>query len=191
MSGVLAGLIGSLAGRATAFELLESTTLTSAQASVEFTNLTTKYASTYQHLQLRILARTTASGSANSGLWLRMNGDTGANYAWHRLLGQNGAVISQASANDTWILIGLTPQVSSAANAFAASVCDILDPFEANKNRTVRSLGGETATSPAQMFLTSGFRNNTAAVTSLTVSGNASENMAIGTRISLYGIRGS
>ena len=147
--GILAAAGARQAAGAT-FELLESTVLTSAQATVEFTNLTTKYAATYQHLQLRIVSR---SLSPNEDyLYLRFNSDTGSNYRDHLLEG-NGSAVNSYNGAQNQIFIAVHGSAALAANIYGSSVIDILDAFETTKNKTIRALGGQA---PRSISLASG-----------------------------------
>jgi hypothetical protein len=189
--GVLAvaGAGGAVAGAA--YELLETQVLGTAVASISFSNLDTNYGSTYQHLQIRATTRSTRAGEAASQLFVRINGDTGSNYSWHYMESRTATsnVGSDAGATQTDIFGSWMPAATATANAFGAFILDLLDPFEANKNRVIRMLNG------AQTFnvisLGSGMRNNTATTTSITIGDRLSANLAIGSRFSLYGMRSS
>lgn len=182
--GILAQARQEAAGAT--FQLLESTVLGSAQASVEFTNLTTKYASTYQHLQVRAVVNQNTTGGAEF-LRMQVNADTAANYSWHRLTGNGSAVSSSAGANANHMFVGVVPLLGT-SNIFGAQVIDILDPFETTKNTTVRSLSGLTGDFPF-VDLFSGSWRNTASITSMKFDSNFNSSLRAGTRFSLYGIR--
>jgi hypothetical protein len=182
------GFLAASGVSAGSFDLLETQVLGSSTSSVTFSSLSS-YASTYQHLQIRYTARSSNSGTANDGLWLRFNSDSGSNYAWHRLEGNGSTVVSGAGTSQTWILMGITPRSGNTANIFTAGVCDILDPFETTKNKTIRSLHGVTGTGNPGVFLGSGMRMNTEAVSSLTLLPDAGQNFVSASRFSLYGIK--
>jgi hypothetical protein len=168
-----------------AFDLLESTVVGSGgQASVEFTSLGTKYASTYQHFQLRMLVRSTRSDANNDQLGLQFNADTGNNYRRHELVGDGSTVSGTAGNAEDAIRIREIETAQSTANVFNAIVLDILDPFE-TKNKTVRFLNGTASRS--RIMLGSGLWVNTNSVTSIKLVPLAS--LAQGTRISLYGVK--
>jgi hypothetical protein len=168
-----------------AFVLLESTVLTGSQASVEFTNLTTKYSATYQHLQLRLVARTTGNnGLTGNFLNMQFNGDTGNNYSMHQLQGNPGG-INSAYFPDTSIYLQRITSAGNVSGDFGVIVTDILDAFETTKNKTSRSLGGIAAQT---INLTSGSWRNTASLTSVLVK-PSTDNFATGSRFSLYGIK--
>jgi hypothetical protein len=170
-------------GAAGSFDLLESQVLGSTAASVTFSSLST-YASTYQHLQIRAVARMSSANTERS-LVLRFNADTGSNYNNHGLNG-DGSSVSSFYFADTYNSIGSFAAANATANAFGVGVVDILDPFETTKNKTIRSLAG-TPTTP-QISLRSGLWRNTAAVSSITLL-DPTSNLVTGSRFSLYGIR--
>jgi hypothetical protein len=171
-----------------AFVLLESTVLGSAQASVEFTNLTTKYAATYQHLQIRAVIRGTRADVADQ-LGIQMNADGGANYSWHYMESRagSGTVASDAGASQSNIFAGWMPANTATANAFGSFVTDILDPFETTKNKTIRHM--IAADTFSGIALHSGARYNTASLTSISYFSRLGGNFAANTRFSLYGIK--
>ena len=169
--GILAAA-GRSQAPAGAFQLLESTVLTGSQASVEFTNLTTKYAATYQHLQIRYV------GQATGVLGLQFNTITTNSYRDHRLYGFNGSTGSDTINTDR-IYIGRAGEMSP-------GVIDILDPFETTKNKTVRTLNGDLSGTPI-IQLISGAWFSTNSVTSIRLFGQG--NWAQFSRFSLYGIK--
>jgi hypothetical protein len=171
-----------------AFQLLESTVLTGSQASVEFTNLTTKYAATYQHLQIRYTGRSSVSANTDDML-LQFNSDTGANYAYHVLetSGAGGAPESYPNTSQTAIGWMRLSGSTATTQSFGAGVIDLLDPFETTKNKTIRCLNGEISSS-RRLRLTSGFWNNTNSVTGIKLQATGG-NLTQFSRFSLYGIK--
>jgi hypothetical protein len=165
-----------------AFDLLETTTLTSSASSVTFSGLDAY--SGYKHLQIRMVVQ------SNNGatMWMRINADSGTNYSTHYLSGQGSSVSSSSFTGSDLIYITPGGAVSAAvnANAFTANVMDILDFSSANKNTTIRSLFGNDI-NPRITFL-SGLWNSTSAVTSLELSSYAT-GFSIGSRFSLYGVK--
>jgi hypothetical protein len=167
------------------YELISSTILATATASIVFD--VSSLGSTYKHLQLRYTARNTNSTSEYSS-FLRLNADSGSNYTFHQLGGQGSSVYSTGAGNTTSLPMTNLPGSTYAANAFNAGVLDLLDAFSTTKNKTSRNLGGYVG-SPNNITVFSGVWRNTAATTSLTCSPEVGT-YAIGTRFSLYGIKG-
>jgi hypothetical protein len=166
----------------TSFDILETQVLGSTTASVTFSSLST-YAATYQHLQIRAVAKTDRAGATNDNVIMRFNGDSATNYSCHNLRGSSGSVTSGANANETKIICRA---VGGNDGNFGAVVIDILDAFETTKHKTTRSLGGY-ATDIVE--LGSGSWRNTAAVSSILLDQDVGSNFLTGSRFSLYGIK--
>ena len=182
--GILAVAGAGAAGAASDYVRLESTILTTTAASVTFSNLNNY--SAYKHLQLRITARTDRSGSGDDNIGIRVNSDTGSNYAYHWLTGDGSSVASSATTSTTFAFVGKTAAALATANNFAGNVIDILDFNSSAKNTTFRSLSGQGSD---YIRLFSGLWNNTAAVTALLLYPLTGPNFIAGSRFSLYGIK--
>ena len=177
---------GAAAG---AYELISTTLISSNTASVTFD--LSAYTSTYKHIQIRALARGTATyGHAT---YLRFNSDTGTNYSYHNLRANGSSVASvDSTANST--TIGAFPSVtgsSGTSGSFGASIYDIVDAFSTSKNKTVRALYGMADGGSFDYYatLTSGNWRNTAAITSIYLAPETG-NFVNGSRFSIYGIKG-
>jgi hypothetical protein len=168
------------------FELIESVFVASTTASVTFNNLN-QYATDYKHLQIRSVARSVRDSSLD-GIAIRINGDAGNNYSYHRLLTAtaSGSPISTADIAQTDSLLSAVSAATQTANSFGAIVTDILDAFSSSKNTTIRSLGGFVGT---YVNFISGAWFNTASINTLTLLSNNGSSIAAGSRFSLYGIR--
>jgi hypothetical protein len=173
-----------------AYEWLETQILGSNQASITFSNLDTNYGSAYQHLQLRIMARTDRNDT-DDFIKLQFNGDTGNNYTTHILSG-NGTNVTSSNPrlNYANIEIQAITANTQTANSFGAVIVDILDPFETTKNTTIRAMTGLTG-SYNFVSLDSGLWSNTAALTSMLLDQQFGSNFITGSRFSLYGMRSS
>jgi len=185
--GVLA-VAGAGPSAGAAYELLETTVLGTATASVTFSNLDTNYGSTYQHLQLRVVARTDRADT-DDFIVLRFNGDSGNNYATHVLRG-NGTNVQSSAPRTSYanIEIQAITAATQTANSFGAVIIDILDPFETSKNTTIRAFTGLTG-SFNFVSLDSGLWINTNAVTTILLDQSFGSNFVTGSRFSLYGLR--
>lgn len=179
------GILASASGGAD-YELISTTLVTSAVASVTFSSLNTA-AAAYKHLQLRYTGRTTRAVSEDGSPIMYLNGDTAANYRTHYLVGA-GSSPAVSYDNGTSLGLGSHPGSSAGANQFLGSVVDILDFSQTTKNTTLRISAG-LAGSFNGVRLVSGAWFNTAAVTSIQVSANVG-NWAVGSRFSLYGLKG-
>lgn len=170
------GILASSGGAAGAFDLLETTVLTTNTASVTFSSLGSY--SNYKHLQIRFVAKATGEGNAI----LRFNGDT-SGYASHQLFGNGSSVTSSfnTATDNIWTAI------LNATN-WEAGVVDILDFGSASKNKTAKALASGTFSSTPYILLRSGVRLTTTAITSISLGADVG-NMVSGTRVSLYGVK--
>lgn len=191
MSFILLGILNSqaaAAGGGNAFDLLESTILSSTASSVTFSNLGNY--SDYKHLQIRLTARSTDSNS----LRLRVNSDTATNYSSHGLTfsgSGSGGPNPVAAINQTFIqLPNLSTNVSNNSGVFSAVVIDLLDFGVTTKNKTFKILGGNWQAQyfNSQTSFRSGVWRNTAAITSIQIYPNTTEFVS-GSRFSLYGVK--
>ena len=149
------------------------------QSTVTFSSIP----STYKHLQIRGIGITSTAATSHR---IRMNSDTGSNYAVHYLLGDGGSASAGAITSTTNGFISTSPNSTIYPGI---SVCDILDYSNTNKYKTTRSLGGgDMNGAGGYVVLYSSVWMNTAAITSLTLFpglGNFSEY----TQFDLYGIK--
>jgi len=190
--GIVASQISGHLASPTSYESIQTVTVGStAQASISFTSIP----NTYKHLQIRTLIRTNRSDSNDSAA-ITINSDTGANYATHRLSGTGAAAGSFGYASQTpsggtsWIALATGGTATS--NVFAASVIDILDYSNTNKNKTVRSLSGNednSGTDNSRFWYMSNLWMNTSAITSITLTATGS--FVQYSSFALYGIKGA
>jgi hypothetical protein len=173
-----------------AYDSLATVTVGTAVSSITFAGIPTGY----DHLQLRMITRNTASGVAGTlDNWLTFNSDSGSNYSFHLLQGNGTAATASAGATQTRVrMINQSPGASSTANTFGAAVIDILDYASTNKNKTVRILYGandNTTNTEYRMFLYSGLWYATAtAITSITLVPETA-NFAEYSSFALYGVK--
>jgi hypothetical protein len=154
------------------------------QSSIDFTSIP----STYKHLQIRGIARSSAAVTA-SNCRLRFNSDTGSNYAYHYLGGDGAAAYAGATSSTDRGYAGLTSGASASANIFGVLIIDVLDYANTNKNKTVRALSGVDLNGSGYVELDSSLWMNTTAVSSLSLFFN-SGNFAQYSSFALYGIKG-
>jgi hypothetical protein len=185
---------GAAAGGGTSYESIATVTVGSGGAAdIQFTSIP----STYTHLQIRTIGR--SSNSANNGISMRiqLNSDTGSNYSQHYLgtfQGASSATESVGAANTSSIYIGTIPDNNIMADLYAGTIIDILDYKNTNKYKTLRALSGydfNGATSGySYLNLHSGNWRNTNAITSIKLFGAAGNFMQY-SQFALYGIKGS
>jgi hypothetical protein len=169
-----------LAGNATfidsSFDSIATTTVgAGGAATITFSSIP----STYQHLQIRILAKT-GDGGAFGSISMTFNGNPGE--FRHDLYG-TGSSTGVSSINQSfYTYVGGIAQ-------FGVSIIDILDYTNANKAKTSRSICGVDNNGSGLVAFTSGLETSTAAITSITLTSN-SGNLAQYSSLALYGIKG-
>jgi hypothetical protein len=177
ISGHLFTLSGS-------YDALASVTVPSGGlSSVTFAGIPTGYS----HLQIRGIARGTASSEGDVAL--QFNGDTGSNYSNHQLYGSGSSVGYGGGGSNSSSLAGFMPGANATTGVFGALVYDILDYASTNKNKTIRCLSGfDNNGTPDYILLRSSGWFNTSAVSSINLF-PASNNFAQYSQFSLYGVK--
>lgn len=171
---------------------LQTVTLSSPTNAVEFTNLVSQYASTYQHLQLRYVTRQNEAGNGrNESGGLRFNGVTSNSYSWHTIVADEGSGVRNfGAANNSYMLVWVVSP-NGLNSAYGVGVIDILDPFETSKNKTIRVTDAATNTSNnygRYVGVTSGAFYSTNQVSSIRFFLGVN-NFAPGSRFSLFGVK--
>jgi hypothetical protein len=140
---------------------------------------------TYKHLQIRFMA---ANPSFDT-LGVRFNGDTATNYTEHLIEGNGGGGTGTGGGNGLGIVSRIGIQsVSDVANSFTVGVIDIIDYASTTKIKSLRYASGLANSGSGKVIRGSGMRNNTAAITSVTLF--TPSNYTTGTTFALYGIKG-
>lgn len=160
------------------YQLISTTILGSSQAAVSFN--VSGLGSTYRHLELRSVERHTSANTADYGI-ITINSSNGVET--HFFVGIGGSPFAGRDEP----LIAYSTAANAVANNFGARILSILDAFSTAKNKTLRTLYGYVNTGSNVAGLQSGLWQNTAAITSITIT--SLSNYAAGSRFSLYGIR--
>lgn len=158
-------------------------------ASVTFSSIP----STFKHLQIRGIARDSAADTGVQNVVMSFNSDTtNTNYRTHYLLG-DGSTADAGSIQVSGFYTGAALAVSNnaTANIYGATVIDILDYANTNKNKTIRVLTGIDLNGVGgQMRLQSSVWLSTSAITSCTINVRSAGNLMQYSTFALYGIRG-
>jgi len=164
--------------------LISTTVLTQNEPSVTFD--VSSFAGVYKHLQIVSVARSSRNTGLADAIAIRLNGDMGSNYIFHRMINDVNSVISQTFSSQTRVIVSSISQATSSSGIFGAVVTDILDPYSTTKNTTLRSLGG--VTNPNEIGFISGLYNSTLPISSITLLSWEGQNFVAGSRFSLYGV---
>ena len=178
---------GGGAGGGGTFEQIATTVLTATTNTITFSSIP----ATYKHLQLRMVSKTT-DASASGYLFLRYNSDSAANYSYHYLLGTGASVQAAGASGSTFAGLIFINGNSVNASAFAPNILDILDYADSNKFKTSQLFGGRAngGTGANQVHLESANWRSTSAITSINLLFGDGTNLSIGSRFTLYGIKG-
>ena len=182
---------GGAGGGGGAFESIATATGTGSSAVITFSSIP----STYKHLQIRGITKSTSALNQNTAEFtIALNGDTGSNYAIHRLTGDGTSVAASGGASTNYPSINLSVPRSdgSTPNTMGAVVIDLQDYTATTRNKTIRSFTGadQNGTGTYGLGLFSSLWLNTAAVTSVSLT-VASGSWTTSTVFSLYGIKGA
>lgn len=191
MLNSLVGIIASSGGAAGGggdFESIASATGTGSSNTITFSSIP----STYTSLQIRFIGRTTAS-DVPANLHIRLNGDTGSNYAQHQLYGDGTTATASGAATQTRIRGGAISTAAETSGVMGVNIVDIHDYSSTTRNKTVRIFSGiDKNGSGGFVELGSGLWASTSAVNSVslltTVTGGS---WTTDTVIALYGIKGA
>jgi hypothetical protein len=189
---VLLGILGqgaAGAGGTTAFESIATTTVGSGGASsVEF-DLSS--VTGYTHLQLRMIVRDDKSATSNNVGGYFNTDSNASNYYWHFMDGDGGSAYAGSSTGTSTLALNFALAFSASAGAsrFGASVVDILDYKNTNKNKVIRALMGLDNNGNGQLRFASGLWNNTSAITKITLNPQGSYNFVQYSSFALYGIK--
>ena len=158
------------------YDLIASNVLTSSTTEVTFSSISGGYRDI-----VIVCDGIPTSGSALP-LAIRFNGDTGTNYPWVRMGGDGSTTYSFASTTQNRIYAYGPNLGTDQRTGFLAQVMDY-SATDKHKSVLVR-------TNAAQSDVTAyaGRWANTAAITSITVTGVNTNAMGAGTSIYLYGI---
>ncbi len=169
------------------YESIATTTVGSGGSStVTFSSIP----ATFKHLQIRAIGRTDRASTLD-GFRIQFNNiTTTAQYRSHFLGGNGSTTFSGDELNTAGVVNQRFSGATSTASMFGASVIDILDYTNTNKNKTVRCLGGTDQNGSGELYLTSGVWMNTAAIDEIDIVPNIGTNFVQYTQFALYGIKG-
>jgi hypothetical protein len=191
----IASLVGVPAAVVGDYDSIATTTVgAGGTATVSFSSI----ASTYSHLQVRIMTKAVSATAGGAALFMRMNSDSGNNYAIHQLIGSGSSTATAfGEATVPYALVGNNGSyqsltVGDGASMYSVHVIDILDYANTSKYKTVRALHGrDNNSTTGRVMLESGLWQNTAAINTLSFTmrdGTAASNIAQYSSFALYGI---
>ena len=188
MLGIMASSIsGSKAITGNYYSISTATVTSGGTASITFSSIP----STYTHLQVRYMARTSAAAPGAEGDLVIIYGTPHAANGYSHMLYGNGTSASSINsgglAYSQWA--SYTSSSTQTSNAFGIGILDVLDYTNTNKLKTWRTLGGWDANGSGLVTLASGLQNDTSALTAITFATNSGNSFAQYSSFALYGVK--
>jgi len=172
------------------YESIASATGTGSSGVITFSSIP----STYTHLQIRGLARSTITSSGLPiAVLLTINGNsTTTNYITHELRGTGSAAAASSTTGVAGVYLNSCVARDGATSGLeGVSIIDIHDYASTTKNKTIRAFTGyDSNDTNGRINLQSGLFINTGAITSITLTAEAN-NWTTNTVFALYGIKGA
>lgn len=185
LNSIVALLESGAGGGGGAYESIATATGTGSSGTITFSSIP----STYKHLQLRCLTRSSVSASVDYFSVTRFNGDSGNNYAYHYLFGNGSAANAGGASSQNTLAFPTILGNTATANCMTVSILDIHDYASTTKNKTMRSLEGWDANGTGTIYGNSALWLSTAAINSITIVAPSSGNFLSSSVFSLYGIK--
>jgi hypothetical protein len=182
LNTLLGTLSSGVAASTSSYESIATATGTGSSGTITISSIP----ATYKHLQLRWMPTNTTSGQT---IYMRVNSDTGANYAKHLLVGTGTAASASGTASTTSIEIEGN-NIGSGTTYPACGIIDIIDYASTTKYKTIRSIAGFDANGSGEVDIVSGLWMNTSAITSITIFVGTG-NFTTSSTFALYGIKGA
>lgn len=164
------------------FESIATATGTGSSGTITFSSIP----STYQHLQVRWIAKDNIGSEFIS---VRLNGDTGANYARHGLRGNGATVGATGNASQT-SFYGFGISNGTNTTYQNVGIFDLHDYASSTKYKTARVISGVDGNGTGEIDLISGLYMSTSAITSISFIMTGGANFDTTTKFALYGIKG-
>jgi hypothetical protein len=171
------------------YESIATVTGTGSSATITFSSIP----STYKSLQIRMNVKDTGT-SGNFGVpGVRLNGDSGANYSAHSVLG-NGTTASANPANAINQMDNAGSRIvpdSTIANIMYVAIIDLIDYASTSKNKTIRWFDGADTNGAGlnRVEIVSGAWYNTSAVNSISILLTTGNAWTTTSTFALYGMK--
>lgn len=176
------------------FDSIASASGTGSSTTITFSSIP----STYQHLQIRYMAKDVSASTTMSRLTLRFNGVTTSNYHAHYMQGNSttingGSNINKPSLDPNVGVIPTSLGSPNLANIFGVGIIDIHNYTATGQSKAIRYFAGlesnNTLAVAGISAVFSGFLNSTSAISSIELI-NSTNNWTSTSRFALYGIKG-
>jgi len=164
------------------YEAIATTTLGSA-GTVTFTSIPSTYT------DLVIVCNVKNATAGNLRFEMQFNGDTGTNYSVTRIYGNGSTASSDRFTSDGAMDVGFFG--GSNATDLQTSIIQVQNYSNSTTNKTALTRWNSQAGASGAQFVAAvvGLWRNTAAITSIKLGFNGSNNIAAGSSLTLYGIK--
>jgi hypothetical protein len=135
-------LVGNEAYTPPAYVLLETVRLDSTAASIELTSLDSKYSSDYLHLELRVTAQSSTSGTNAQDLYIQFNNSTNA-YTYVAIAGDTNAEIGEYNGGrESARIRQMLPKADATTDAYGSAVMLIPNAFSTLMQKKIQYISG-------------------------------------------------
>ena len=178
---------GGAGGGGGAYESIATATGTGSSGTITFSSIP----STYKHLQIRGIGRTTTAALNWDDMLIRFNSDSGSNYSWHYIEGTGTSANAGGGATQTYgIAVNALPRNNNTAGIMGVALIDVHDYGSTTNYKTLRMINGGDSNGGGGIYLASASWRSTSAVTSISLVANGT-NFGTTTSFALYGIKGA
>jgi hypothetical protein len=175
------GLFTGAVAEINSYESIATINGTGSSGTISFTSIP----STYNHLQIRWIGKSTSTGTYTI---LTFNGDSANNYVTHSLFGNGSVASAENYPNNSSMSGGFL--TTSSQTGFGSAVLDILDYKNTSKNTTLRGLTGRDNNGSGTAAILSGLWRNTTTVNRIDITVDSSSSWSTTSSFALYGIKG-
>ena len=159
------------------YDRLATTTLTSTTATITFSSIN----QTYTDL---ILVMSCSINTAGGNCWVRVNGDTGSNYAYNAMYNSGSSVLGTVNGSTA---LGL---LAGCLVGWDTNETIIILQINSYANTTTYKTGSSRGNNPSTAVDRSGsLWKSTAAINSLTILNGSGNSFLTGSKFTIYGIK--
>lgn len=159
------------------YEAISTTTISSSTTTITLSSIPATYTD--------LVLITTAKVSGTADMWIRVNNDSGANYAYAEIDGNGTTVAASKAASVSNGLLTDWNGTPTTDNSHLA-ICQFNNYSSTVHYKTMLSRANRVVSG---IDFVQGKWSNTAAITSLTLRFSGSQTFDAGTVVSLYGIK--
>lgn len=188
MSPILKGVVASgISGHLSTPNDYESIATITTAGTFTFSSIP----STYKHLEIRAIGKSSNSTYQSIYWTMRLNGDsTSGNYNCHSLYGNGGGSVT-AMGNGTYTDQMIIGEIAASGSGMASQtvspfIVNISDYANTGKRKIIRSFVGFDGSGVGTMRISSGLWNSNSAISSITIYGSDTGVL----HAALYGIKG-